>query len=107
MAAFMLYLVFRMFGSFYYFIICGCFMMTIIVGLTMKVRIGNAFLQFLGSHVFGFYVFQRLPMYYASKLPTNNASKFIISVLATAIMSMVFDKLVKYAEGRIGAIRKQ
>lgn len=89
--AFCGFTVFRRFGSFYFFIICGCFFCMTIVGLTMKISINNEILQFLGRHVFGFYAFQRLPMRLVSTMRLENWEKFIISVLATAALSVGFD----------------
>ena len=93
--AFLAYSLFRTFGSFYYFIIAGCWMMTIIVGLTMKIKIENPFLDFLGEHVLAFYVFHRLPMVLTLSMDMDIVSKFIFSFLATSILALMHDKIIK------------
>lgn len=88
--------IFRRFGSFYYFIICGCFFCMSIVILTMKVSVNNSVLQFLGRHVFGFYALQRLPMKLISATQLETWEKFLISILATAVLSVVFDYIAAW-----------
>lgn len=96
--AFFGFAIFRRFGSFYFFIICGCFFCMTIVGLTMKVSINNEILQFLGRHVFGFYVFQRLPMRIVSTMQLESWEKCIISILATAALSVGFDYVANWLD---------
>lgn len=96
--AFMAYTLFRTFGSFYYFIICGCLLMTIIVGITMKVSIDNPFLQYLGRNVQGFYICHRLPLLLTKGMQMDIVSKFIFSFLATAIICFVFDYITKWID---------
>ena len=38
--------------------ICGIFMMGVVVLLTMKVKVGNRFLKFVGGGVFPIYIYQ-------------------------------------------------
>lgn len=93
--AFMAYSLFRTFGSYYYFIICGCWLMTIIVGITMKIRIDNPFLQFLGKHVLAFYIFHRLPMVFTLSMEMDTVSKCIFSFLLTSILVLLHDKIIE------------
>lgn len=92
--AFVGFAVFRSFGSFYFFIVCGCFFTIFIVGLTMKVTFGNALLRYAGKHVFGFYVFHRLPMIVIQNLRMESWEKFVISFFATCILVQLFDYVI-------------
>ena len=70
--------------------------MALIVLFTMKVKIGNAVLNFFGSHVFSIYILQRIPMIILSKLGLDDYNKYLFIVLcfiATVIMSVAFDRL--------------
>lgn len=96
--AFLAYTLFRTFGSFYYFNICGCWLMTIIVGITMKIKIDNPFLQFLGRHVLAFYVFHRLPMVLTFSMEMDTVSKCIFSFLATSILALIHDKIIEFLD---------
>lgn len=96
--AFMAYSFFRNFGSFYYFIICGCFLMTLIVGITMKVSIDNPLLQYLGRNVQGIYIFHRLPLRLTLEMNMSIVSKFIFSVLVTAVLCFAFEIITKWID---------
>jgi hypothetical protein len=88
-------------GSFYYFIICGCFMMTVIVGITMKVSIDNPLLQFLGQNVMGIYAFHRLPLLLVRDSGLDTVSRVIFSMLATAVLCFVFNYTRKWIDSFI------
>lgn len=96
--AFLAYTLFRHFGSFYYFIICGCWLMTVIVGLTMKVKINNPFLQFVGQHLLAFYAFHRLPMVLTRSMEMDIVSKFVFSFLVTAIIALIHDRITGWID---------
>lgn len=99
--AFMAYSFFRNFGSFYYFIICGCFLMTLIVGVTMKVNIDNPLLQYLGRNVQGIYIFHRLPLRLTKEMNMDTVSKFIFSLFATAVLCFLFEYVTKWIDRTI------
>ncbi len=65
--------------------------------LTMKVRFSNGLLLFLGSHVFGIYILQRIPMLILQHLGYNqNPYIFLaLSFLITVPMTLIFDWLMK------------
>jgi len=100
--ALLLALIFWMFtrrlGSFYYFIVCGCFFMTVIVILTMKISIDNVYLQFVGKHVFAFYAFHRLPLRILTYTELGNAEKMVISVVATCLIALCFDYIAMWLD---------
>jgi len=99
--AFLAYLLFRSFGSFYYFIICGCWLMTLIVGLTMKIKVDNPFLQFLGTHVLGFYSLHRIPMMIASPWDMALVYKFVFCFLVTCILVLIHESITKWIDRRL------
>lgn len=76
---------------------------TLIVVITMKIKIGNAVLDWLGAHVFSVYMLQRVPMMILSKLGLAQSHRYIYVVLCLAItlaLAALFDKLT----GRIDTL---
>ena len=67
----------------------------IVVFATMRVRIGNRVLAFLGSHIFSIYILQRLPMIFFQGKIENRYIYFIICFVVTMLLAFVFDLLVK------------
>lgn len=70
----------------------------LVVGISMKMRLDNPFLQFLGKHTFGIYILQRLPMIFFTEkgmFVHNNATLFILCFLITCILAMLFDQLTE------------
>lgn len=74
--------------------------------ITMKVRFCNGFLTFLGSHVFGIYILQRIPMLILQHLGFNqNPYMFLIlSFIITVPMTLVFDLLMKKIDKKLKLI---
>lgn len=70
---------------------------TLVLLITMKVRFCNGFLTFLGSHVFGIYILQRIPMLILTHFGFNqNPYMFLVlSFLITVPMTLIFDFLMK------------
>ncbi len=79
-----------------------CFVM-IVVLLTMKVSIGNEILNWFGSHVFSFYILQRIPMMIFKSL--GYASKrylfIILSFIVSVFLSYAFDMLLSKTDSFI------
>lgn len=72
-----------------------------IVLLSMKVSLNNAFLRFLGNHVFSIYILQRLPMRFLKELFSLNENIyafFFFSFAITIIISLLFDFAMKYVD---------
>lgn len=84
-------------GGFIEYSIWSIIFIVLILLITMKVRLCNGFLTFLGSHVFGIYILQRIPMIVLTHLEMNkNPYIFLIlSFLITVPMTLVFDWLMK------------
>ena len=70
----------------------------LMVGISMKLRMDNPFLQFLGKHTFGIYILQRLPMIYFTEkgiFVHNTVTLFIMCFLVTCIFALLFDMLTE------------
>ena len=66
----------------------------LVVLLTMKIRVDNPMLQFLGRHTFSFYILQRIPMMafkYSFNVDKHPYYYFLLSLLITVVMGLVFD----------------
>ena len=93
--------------SLFYFIIRGAVGVSIssmlfsliVVLITMRVRIYNKALVFLGTHVFTIYVFQRIPMIILSHFGILQPMVFTtISLAVTLIFAVFFDLLFMYGD---------
>lgn len=63
----------------------------LIVTVTMRVNVGNKILRFFGNHVFSIYILQRIPLIIFKKHLSNNYLYFVVSFIATLIISWLFD----------------
>lgn len=69
--------------------------------LSMKVCLDNAFLRFMGNHVFSIYILQRLPMRFFKNvvdLTGNVYLFFAVSFVLTLVIAVLFDAAMKYAD---------
>ncbi len=75
----------------------------VIVLVTMKVRLSNGFLAFLGSHVFGIYILQRLPMIVLTHFGLNSKPYVLLmlSFVITVPMTFAFDALMKILDKKL------
>ncbi|MBR0350012.1 MAG: acyltransferase family protein [Clostridia bacterium] len=67
----------------------------LVVLVTMKVKIGNKALYWLGNHVFSVYILQRFPMAIFKRIDVIDSNRylfFILSFVATVIMAELFDR---------------
>ncbi len=68
----------------------------LVVIISMKIRVDNPMLQFLGRHTFSFYILQRIPMMFLSHKFNVSAHPFyyfILSLLITIVIGLVYDYL--------------
>ena len=70
----------------------------IVVLLTMKIKIRNKGLAFLGKHVFSIYILQRLVLSIISGLICNRYIAFAISLFFTIVVSVLFDYAFAYID---------
>lgn len=74
----------------------GCILL-----LSMKICLDNRFLRFMGGHVFGIYILQRLPMRFFIKvvpLTDNVYLFFATSFVCTLLLAVLFDRAMKYVD---------
>lgn len=70
----------------------------LVVGISMKIKLDNPFLQFLGKHTFSIYILQRLPMIYFTEKGIyleNFVILFVMCFLITCVLAIVFDKVLE------------
>ena len=69
----------------------------IIFLITLKVKIGNKILFHLGKNTFNIYILQRLSYIFYEYIGLKNYNfylYFIVSVITTLLLSIIFDKLI-------------
>ena len=84
-----------------YSIFSLCFSLAVVM-ITMKVKINNKYLQFLGRYSFSIFILQRIPMYILYRSQISNPVIFTSLALAcTLLIAMVFDRLLKNLDKKI------
>ena len=84
------------YGYFVYEIISMSFVLIIFL-ITLKVKIGNRILLHLGKNTFNIYILQRLSYIFYEYIGLKNYNfylYFIVSVITTLLLSIIFDKLI-------------
>lgn len=84
------------YGYFVYEIISMSFVLIIFL-ITLKVKIGNRILFHLGKNTFNIYILQRLSYIFYEYIGLKNYNfylYFIVSVITTLLLSIIFDKLI-------------
>ena len=76
-----------------YVIASICFSL-IVVLLTMKIKINNSILKFLGNHVFSIYMLQRLVFMLMSLVLSNKYLLFFASLIIIIFISSIFDSIM-------------
>lgn len=75
----------------------NCLFSFLIILVTMKIRINNGILQFLGKHVFSIYILQRIPMILLKKCGMTSSHpyiSFILAFIATLVIAVCFDSVM-------------
>ncbi len=75
-----------------------CFVSLILL-VSMKIKIGNKMLHFLGKNTFNIYILQRIPFIALQHVGLSNYNVyiyFIVSILTTIIISIIFNYLLKF-----------
>lgn len=70
-----------------------------IVAVTIFFKIENPILSWLGKHVFEIYILQRLPMILFQNIIANKYLYFMICLIFTIIISILFSKIEKITDG--------
>lgn len=94
-SAFVLFIVWHHFNGVDVYGVTGCLFCLLLVWLTMKVKIDNPILSFLGRNAFSIYILQRLPMQVMSHYGINSEPLLFIplSVVFTLIIAEAFTRL--------------
>ena len=90
---------------FTYILSSMCFSMMVIL-LTMKIKVQNRVFAFLGQHVFSIYILQRLVLSIMSGISINRYLSFIMSLIITIGVSVLFDKALSYMDKLILNVKK-
>lgn len=80
-----------------------------IVSVTWILAICNPILSWLGGYVFEIYILQRIPMIPLENVAMNKYLYFIICLVVTLVMALVFKKVELYVDGIVNrklAVRK-
>lgn len=96
--------VFYKMGNFISYNVCACFFVLTITWFTMKFKIHNKFLNWLGVHSFYIYIYMRIPMIILSKTKILAEHRYlfaIISLLATLVIAWIMAKVQKILDGRL------
>lgn len=94
---------FRTYSSWIYQLY-AIFFMVLLIGISMKFRLDNPFLQFLGRHTFSIYILQRIPMRFLEArgiFIDDHVTMFILSFLTTCLLAIVFDCFLSWLDSRI------
>lgn len=83
------------------FLIAACFFCLFVVVLSMKVKIRNSVLAFLGKHVFSIYMLQRLWYIPLSTVEMNRYLFLAISVVLTISSAVLFDYVMDKIRTRL------
>ena len=84
-------------GYFVYEIIAITFVLIVFL-VTLKVKIGNKFLLWLGKNTFNIYILQRLSYIFYDYIGLSDYNiylYFVVSIITILILSIVFDKVVR------------
>ena len=82
--------------------ICSCCFCLLTVMVTMKVKISNRLLIWLGKYSFSIYVLQRIPMMILDKAGVSDNMLFIlISLTMTVCLSAGFERIVRAVDRRL------
>lgn len=75
----------------------------LIMMITMKVKIGNNILDFFGSHIFSFFILQRIPMIilYKTGMAQHKYSFMIIAFVSSIVLATVFDSLMNKLDKKL------
>lgn len=85
------------------------FMMVLLL-LSMKFSLDNPLLQFLGRHIFGMYILQRLPMIALRHLgifQNNTVTLMVVCFLITCILTLLFERFLKKMDQLLFCVRNQ
>lgn len=91
-----------------FYTIWVCAFTGLIVLASMKIKVTNPVLLFLGRHVFSIYILQRIPMmiFDACGFGKKPVQLFLVSFAATIVLALIFDKLMEKLDAVLFRQRK-
>ncbi len=69
-------------GNFVSYNVCACLFVLIITWVTMKLKVENRILNWLGKHSFYIYIYMRIPMILLSKIQVFSRHRYVFAVLS-------------------------
>ena len=78
-------------------------MMALIVLLSMRMALGSRILSWLGGHVFGIYILQRLPMDFGASFGWNGRCIYLylaFCLVSTLLLAVLFDKAARFVDSK-------
>lgn len=85
-----------------FFEIRAVLFISIIVLITMKVKINNKILQFLGKYTFEIYILQKMPLMIYSRYISNENVVLVLSLITVILMAVAFRYLTQKSDALIG-----
>lgn len=86
------------------YLLCCAFFAVCIILISMKIKFGNPFLNWLGKHSFSIYMLQRVPMIVLNEsglLDKHPELSFIITVAVTFVIAALFDRLTNLIDSKL------
>lgn len=102
-AAYMAFYSLKKYHFVFYELWACCFVATTLL-LTMKIAINSKFLNFLGTHLFGIYMLQRIPFRLLSSLELFQRHRYefmILSFAITIVIALLFELLTQQLSKRL------
>lgn len=101
--AFCVFLILRYCGGAVLYDLCAVLFCLLIVGFTMKVKIGNPVLDWLGIHSFSIYILQRIPMilFYHFGWNENKWIFMLLTIPSVMLLAFVFEKNLKWLDQQL------
>lgn len=100
-AVILLFLLLYSFESVVAYNMCACCFCFLISMITMRVKVSNAVLIWLGRHAFSIYILQRIPMIVLQEAGIADDMLFILcSLVLTVCISAAFERMLRFIDKR-------
>lgn len=82
--------------------LCACVFSLLVVLFTMKVKVDNSILRFMGNYLFPIYILQRIPMIVMDKIGLKNPIIFTaVAIVITIPLAVIFDRCMKQIDKKV------
>lgn len=102
-----LFVAFYRMGNFLSYNVCACFFVFVITWFSMKVKVENKILNWLGKNSFYIYIYMRIPMIMLSQVQFFSEHRYIFTVfslIATIFLSWIMSYVQKQLDIKIQQI---